>query len=46
LFAVNDKEAVVQQLVQILTSEGDTINSKVYSLIWVHLSFLIIFISH
>lgn len=29
LFAVNDKEAVVQQLVQILTSEGDAINSKV-----------------
>ncbi|XP_039541806.1 bcl-2-like protein 12 [Pimephales promelas] len=26
---VNDKEAVVQQLVQILTSEGDTINSKI-----------------
>ncbi|XDV13079.1 hypothetical protein PO909_001579 [Leuciscus waleckii] len=26
---VNDKEAVVQQLVQILTSEGDAINSKI-----------------
>lgn len=28
-FVDNDKEVVVQQLVQILTSEGDAINEKV-----------------